>query len=62
MRDEMLTKNEVLEMVKVSRATLYRFMMGEGFPLPVKFGRSNRWHSEEVRGWIKNRPRAALRC
>ncbi len=62
MQDEMLTKTEVLGLLKISRASLYRLMQTEHFPVPVKFGqRSNRWRSSEVLGWIENRPRAALR-
>ena len=52
---------DVLEMLQVSRATLYKFVGERGFPQPVKLGRSNRWLTIEVRAWLEGQPRASIR-
>ncbi len=65
---ELLTLPETLEIVRVSRNTLYRIMRRKDspFPRPLKLGgqpgRSGggtvRWRADEVEEWIRTRPRA----
>ena len=57
---DFLTMDEVLERLRVSRATLYNLIDRRGFPLPVKLGRSNRWRQCEVEDWMEARPRAQI--
>ena len=59
--NDLLTRNEVLAILKVSRATLYVFMERDDFPRPVKLGNCNRWPRFEVEGWLEAQPRAQSR-
>ena len=56
----LLTRDEVLGLLKISRATLYRFMDAHGFPKPIKMGVTNRWIKDEVSQWLTERPRADI--
>ncbi len=60
---DLLTRDEVLALLKCARSTLYAWMEGDGpyppFPKPIKLGAmSNRWVREEVEEWIRQQPRA----
>ena len=57
---DLLTRDDVLAVLKVSRATLYKFVAKDGFPLPVKLGGVNRWRSDEVETWLAAQPRANI--
>ena len=57
---DLLTLEDVQVRLRVSRATVYRLIGEEGFPLPVKVGRSNRWLEIEVVGWLDGRQRADI--
>ena len=50
----LLKRDEVLALLKCTRATLYRLMDERGFPRPIKLVRDNRWFEVEVVGWIKH--------
>ena len=56
----LLTRDEVLTRLKISRATLYALMERDGFPRPIKLGASNRWLKLEVDGWLETQPRARI--
>lgn len=56
---EMMTSHEVAELLKVSRATIYRMARHGLFPKPQKFGRSARWKRTEIEAHIDAAPRAA---
>ena len=52
-----LKLEEVLGLVSLSRATVYRMMSRGEFPRPVRVGRrAARWHSDEVEEWLASRP------
>ena len=34
---------------------LYKLIQQEGFPKPIKLGRSSRWLTSEVEQWVKQR-------
>ena len=59
MSDRILRINEVLRLVPVSRATLYRLIRRGEFPKPVQLG-SNAvgWRESMIQEWIKARPEA----
>lgn len=60
MATDLLTRNEVLALLKCSRSSLYVFMETRNFPRPLKLGASNRWIKAEVEAWVddqaSNRP------
>ena len=58
---DLMALSDVLEMLQVSRATLYKFVSERGFPQPLKLGRSNRWLAIEVAAWLEGQPRASIR-
>lgn len=43
---------EVLEILKISRSTLYARLKRDEFPLPVRFRRSVRWTRHEVLAYL----------
>ena len=55
--NDLLTRDEVLTLLKVSRSKLYE-LMRQDFPKPIKFGSSNRWLRMEVEEWINARIQA----
>ena len=58
--EELLTLTEIVEWIKVSESTIYRWMDEGIFPRPLKLGpRSSpmRWIRRDVSDWIKTRPR-----
>ena len=58
---DLLPPEEVLEILKCSRSTLYS-LMAKGFPKPIKLSsRKNRWRRCEIEEWIDQRPRAQIK-
>ena len=51
-KNELLTCDEVLDLLKCARSTLYVLMETQGFPRPIKFGTANRWFKTEVDAWL----------
>ena len=52
-----LRLKEVLGLVSLSSATVYRMMSRGEFPRSVRIGvRAARWHSDEVKEWLASRP------
>jgi len=51
----LLTINDVIEEVRLSRAMIYRSMKvrDNPFPKPIKFGKASRWSFVEVVEWKK---------
>lgn len=58
---ELLTTDELVAMLKISRAGLYLLMERDGFPKPIKLGTHNRWRLEVVEEWLETQqgPRVA---
>ena len=55
-----LNLEEVLGLVSLSSATVYRMMSRGEFPRPVRVGRrAARWRSDEVDEWLASRPYTA---
>jgi len=54
-----LTYREVAALFGVNPATVWRWRKTDGFPHPVRIGRSTtRFNSDEVDEWLKTRKRA----
>ena len=52
-----LKREEVLGLVSLSSATVYRMMSRGEFPRPVRVGvRAARWRSDEIDDWLASRP------
>ena len=49
----LLSVDEVAAMLNVSERTLWRLLSAGKLPQPVRFGRSTRWRTAEVRDWIE---------
>ena len=57
--DRLLSIKEVLEMVGVSKSTLYKMIAEDRFPRPVRIRlRGARWWQSEITEWVNSRPRA----
>jgi len=53
---------EIVEIISVSKATIYRWIAQGSFPKPIKLGgprsRSVGWKSTDIDEWIKDRVQA----
>ena len=57
--DHLLTPRQVLDMVGISKATMYRFLRSGAFPAAVMLGeRLPRWRLSEIEAWLESRPRS----
>ena len=57
---KLLTRDEVLKLVTMSRAMLYVEVRAGRFPSPIKLGRRRvAWREDELMSWVQSRPRAA---
>jgi len=52
-RTLLVTADVVAAMLNVSERTLWRLLSAGKVPQPVRFGRSTRWRTAEVRDWIE---------
>jgi prophage regulatory protein len=60
--EELLTLAEIVDWIKVSESTIYRWMDEGIFPRPLKLGAETkqspmRWIRKDVSDWINTRPR-----
>ena len=52
-QDTLLTLQEVLQQVGLSRMTVWRRIKANQFPAPVAVGeRANRWKQSDISAWI----------
>ena len=51
-KNDLLTRDEVLALLKCARSTLYVLMESHGFPRPLKLSTANRWVTTEVEAWL----------
>ena len=51
-QNDLLTRDEVLALLKCARSTLYVAMARHEFPRPIKLGTANRWFKTEVDAWL----------
>ena len=57
--DRMMRISEVIDVLGVSRSTLYRMVAGGGFPRPVRVGqRATRWRQSDIQQWMDSLPLA----
>jgi predicted DNA-binding transcriptional regulator AlpA len=57
--DALLKLKDLMEIMKISRSTLWRVQQQESFPKPVSLLGCKRWRREEFQAWLDDR--AALR-
>ena len=50
--NDLLTRDEVLALLKCARSTLYTLMETRRFPRPLKIATANRWLRIEVDAWL----------
>ena len=59
---KLLTRPEVLGLVRYSYSSLWTMMRRDEFPRSVRLGRNKiGWYEDEVAAWIEARPRQALK-
>ncbi|MBV4509530.1 AlpA family transcriptional regulator [Pseudomonas baetica] len=56
----LMTLEDLIKELKLSRATIYRSIKSQGFPAPLKFGKSSRWRKSDVETYFNNR--SASQC
>lgn len=54
MSDWFIRFDEVQEIGKLSRTSIYAKIADGSFPAPVKIGRASRWSAAEIRDWIES--------
>lgn len=47
-----INKDQVLQLLPVSRATLYRYIKSGKFPASIKLGRLSLWNVDDIRSWM----------
>ncbi|MCY4360819.1 MAG: AlpA family phage regulatory protein [Gammaproteobacteria bacterium] len=53
---QLLSRNEVLTLLSVSKSTLYKLLRDSGFPKPIHLSdRVRAWKLSEVTDWIEAR-------
>ncbi len=58
--DRLLTPEDILAKLNISRSKLYMLLGQANFPQPVKIGQHNRWPEREVLAWIAEQPRGTI--
>ena len=53
----LMTLNDLISELQLSRCTIYRMIKRNGFPAPLKYGRSSRWQKSEVEQFILKQTR-----
>ena len=49
---------EVIELLSISKPTIYRMIQAGQFPRPLRLGaRASRWREDEIAQWIATRER-----
>ncbi|WP_082684594.1 AlpA family phage regulatory protein [Aureimonas ureilytica] len=46
---------DIIEIVPISRATVYRLAKNGQFPKPIRLGSSSLWVEAEVQAWLSER-------
>ena len=60
MKDRLLRRRQVEEITSMSRSSIYRLMMTDDFPRPVKIGPAAvRWKVSDLTAWLESRPVAS---
>lgn len=52
--DRLLRVNQVLEIVNISRAQLYKLLGKDKFPQPIHIGKTVAWRESDLNNWIKS--------
>ena len=50
--DALLKLRDLMEIMKISRSTLWRVQQREDFPKPVSLLGCKRWRYEELKAWL----------
>ena len=49
---ELLSIEDLQELMRLSRSKIYQMIREDGFPSPVKFGVCSRWRRQKVLSWL----------
>ena len=53
--EETLTVKDLMKLLKVSEPTIYAFINEGRLPKPIKYGKRNVWHLDDIREFINKR-------
>ena len=53
--EETLTVKDLMKLLKVSEPTIYALIKEGRLPEPIKYGRKNVWHLEDIKEFINKR-------
>jgi predicted DNA-binding transcriptional regulator AlpA len=52
--EALLRQRDLMEIMNVSRATLWRLLRNQDFPKPVILMGCKRWRTEDVESWLES--------
>lgn len=59
-RMELLTINEVADVLKFTRKHIYSMIKNGDFPRQIKIGTSSRWKKADLEAWINQKTEATI--
>lgn len=61
---ELLSIEDLQELMRLSRSKIYQLIREDDFPSPVKIGVASRWRRQKVRSWLDaaEAKQACARC
>ena len=56
----LMRQSDLMELLRISRSTLWRMSQQENFPKPVFVRGMKRWRLEEIETWLRGRQEVAV--
>jgi len=61
METKLIRASDVMEMLSISKATLWRWVNNGTIPDPVRIGRARRWHKQDIEAIANPEPAHPVR-
>lgn len=55
MTQKLMSKEDVMSYLQIGKTTLYKLMLEDDFPQPLKIGKLSRWNADKVTAWVHNK-------